>query len=192
MQTPETYPTSKAAVTAAYRSTYDDYHGFFVKNIFLSSFEAAPSHEEILMQMNPHTPIPAQMITERSVMHKSPVIAVTTITQSQQNPWEHIANHFLREWMKLERFISQCHGQQNESNEYRNGLILPQKDYSTLDLSNSSVFDTQNAVNHDDMQCSTTARTVSDICEYSATLQPILSQWHALINQLNINDPSKC
>lgn len=190
---PDKYPTSKAAVAAAYRSTYDDYHGFFIKNIFLSSFEAAPSHDEILQHMNPHT-IPYIDIspTPQIVKLKSPLGSVTTMTH-HRNPWEHVANHFVREWMKLERFMNQCHGQQNERNDDRNGLVVPPKDCSTLDLTNYTAENYEFARAGDDKIQNTGAdRAVSYIRAFCATFQPILCQLESLINHLNINDPSKC
>ena len=52
-QIPVSFPTTSAAVTAAYKATYEDYHGFLVKQIFQRSFEAAPQAQEILCGMNP-------------------------------------------------------------------------------------------------------------------------------------------
>jgi hypothetical protein len=52
MEVPILFPTSKAALTAAYQQVYDDYHGFFVKAIFQNSFEAAPEPEVVFHFMS--------------------------------------------------------------------------------------------------------------------------------------------
>jgi hypothetical protein len=52
MAVPILFPTSKAALTAAYKQVYDDYHGFFVKAIFQNSFEAAPEPEAVFHFMS--------------------------------------------------------------------------------------------------------------------------------------------
>jgi hypothetical protein len=117
------------------------------------------------------------------------------MTQRQQNPWQHVTNHFVREWMKLERFMSQCNGQNNEYNNNRNGLIVPPKDCSTLDLTNYTDANNELVMVQDDddeIQIAGAGRAASDIRVFCATFQPILYQLESLINHLNINDPSKC
>lgn len=52
MQIPILFPTPKAALTAAYKQVYDEYHGFFVKAIFQNSFEAAPEPEVVFHFMS--------------------------------------------------------------------------------------------------------------------------------------------
>jgi hypothetical protein len=52
MEVPILFPTSKAALTAAYKQVYGDYHGFFVKAIFQNSFEAAPEPEVVFHFMS--------------------------------------------------------------------------------------------------------------------------------------------
>jgi hypothetical protein len=52
MEVPILFPTSKAALTAAYKQVYEDYHGFFVKAIFQNSFEAAPEPEVVFHFMS--------------------------------------------------------------------------------------------------------------------------------------------
>ena len=49
---PYRFPTDKSAARAAYEEVYGPYHGFFVKQVFQSSFDAAPSFNEILLHMN--------------------------------------------------------------------------------------------------------------------------------------------
>ena len=89
--------------------------------------------------------------------------------------------------------MNQCHGQQNERNDDRNGLVVPPKDCSTLDLTNYTAENYEFARAGDDKIQNTGAdRAVSDIRAFCATFQPILCQLESLINHLNINDPSKC
>jgi Glycolipid transfer protein (GLTP) len=57
---PYHFADNKSAVTAAYQATYHAYHGFFVKQIFQSSFEAAPDAQTILQYMN----IPASLSSD--------------------------------------------------------------------------------------------------------------------------------
>jgi len=54
MEVPSTYPNTNAAVAAAYKEVYDQYHGWAVQKIFNYSFQAAPQAEVIMRFMNPH------------------------------------------------------------------------------------------------------------------------------------------
>ena len=47
------YPDVQTAVRSAYKSVYDDYHGWAVQKIFTYSFKAAPSAKDIYRIMNP-------------------------------------------------------------------------------------------------------------------------------------------
>lgn len=61
-QVPVAYPDAKSAVLAAYQSTYENYHGFLVRNVFQSSFDAAPPADTILEFMN----LPSKMTAKES------------------------------------------------------------------------------------------------------------------------------
>jgi hypothetical protein len=54
MEVPSTYPNTNAAVAAAYKEVYNQYHGWAVQKIFNYSFQAAPQAEVIMRFMNPH------------------------------------------------------------------------------------------------------------------------------------------
>lgn len=56
LQVPKVYPTTKAAVEAAYKEVYGDYHGWTIQQIFKQSFQAAPEFQEILAVMQPLQP----------------------------------------------------------------------------------------------------------------------------------------
>ena len=201
LQIPETFSSSKAAVTAAYRSTYDDYHGFIVKNIFTSSFDAAPSHDVILQNMNPPTTTadPAFGATDRIVVaHSWSTVTVAMTQPPRRNPWEHVVHHFVCEWMKLERLVNGCYGEHNESNQFRNGLILPDRAMMDPVTTTTAVLLPQPDISISSTTTVTTDHSATDrtardnIQVFRATLEPMLSQWQILIHHLNINDPSKC
>jgi hypothetical protein len=134
-------------------------------------------------------------LNKQIVAKNSPQSTVATVALRQRNPWEQVAHHFVREWMKIERLMSQCNGQRNEYyNHNRNGLIVPPKDCSTLDLTNYTVVTNESTVvvHHDGTQHTGAARGESDIRAFCDVFQPILCQLDSFINQYNINDPSKC
>ena len=53
LQVPNKFDTTPEAVTAAYMTVYDQFHGWTVQKIFNYSFQAAPAAREIYKFMNP-------------------------------------------------------------------------------------------------------------------------------------------
>ena len=54
MQVPDRFDSTTDAVAAAYRKVYDRYHGWAVQKIFSYSFQSAPDADVIYRHMNPH------------------------------------------------------------------------------------------------------------------------------------------
>jgi Glycolipid transfer protein (GLTP) len=199
LQVPLVHPTAKMAVTAAYTTTYEAYHGFLVKNVFLSSFDAAPSADEILNHMIPVGPV-KELVDESS--RNSSVVDENTngfihldhssirTTVSSPNPFEIIGSHFLSEWIKVQRFLNQCNGIHAESSSSRNGLLVPGKNCSVIDLKDVGLLEapsdkTTKGVLFMEM-------VEEKISSFNGTIQPVLSELDLLIDQLGINDPTKC
>jgi hypothetical protein len=144
----------------------------------------------------PSTQCRRRFPNEQIVTLKSAQPTVTVMTQQrQQNPWILVSNHIVREWMKLERFMSQCNGQHNEYNDNRNGVIVPPKDCSTLDLTSYAREATTGrpvTLHTNESNSAVAAHAINDIHAFCESFEPILRQLESLINHLNINDPSKC
>lgn len=64
------FASSKDAISAAYKTVYDKYHGWAVQKIFSYSFQAAPEAEVCLRHMNPSLP----PISQASVASSSTVL----------------------------------------------------------------------------------------------------------------------
>jgi hypothetical protein len=186
---PVAFPTVKAANLAAYHSVYDSYHGFFVQQIFKSSFDAAPEADAIFRHMN----VPLSNYQDEEEQSKSlsentsqndddswihhpmelednPVDASWELLQPE-NPVEQVWSHLRNEWMKFQRFVNQCGGGSlPESRPSRNIL-----DTSLHALPNISK--------------TTTAK--EEISAFLAASQPFLEGLDKLISELNMNDPTK-
>jgi hypothetical protein len=202
LQVPLVYPTSKMAVTAAYTATYEAYHGFLVKQVFLSSFDAAPSTYEILNHM-----IPFKLVNElvdvysKNTGNKNGTCfthpdqnLIRRMDMSSRNPFELIGSHFLSEWMKLERFLKQCNGIHCESSALRNGLLVPKKDCSVINLKCDNLFEMpnyHNSIGFSEESLSAT-KIEEEIALFNCAMQPILNELDSLIHRLGINDPTKC
>lgn len=189
VKVPIFFPSSKAAVTSAYKQVYEDYHGFFVKAIFQNSFEAAPEPEIIMHFMN----LPAMnddCDTEPgsddefedcdSWVHlevekdAAPVDFTGWTEEPEQHPLEQFGNHVASEWGRFQGFIDQCRGVNMNRHESRNAMAV------------GSSLSAKKAISR---QASQAAQ--DDIPSYMNIVQPLIAGLDGLIEELNINDPTK-
>lgn len=222
---PSEFVTSKDAVNAAYKSTYDHYHGFIIKQMFQGSFDAAPDVTVILNHMNTGRGRAGSNYTNEmdditSTSHSSsssssssysshqgssssqverlspsspPATIPTKITtainvdvRESKSPLEVMAGRATDEWIKIERFLKQCSGQQRSS-QSRNLLVIPEIDevVAVAVEPRRDVF----AVTRPPTSKQTSEE---EIPAFVAVVQPMLTELKALIIKLNMNDPSKC
>lgn len=207
IQIPIAFPNSKAAAKAAYKSTYEAYHGFFVRQIFLSSCDATPDVEEILRVVSVHnsrngdvdgeeeTQLEGMVYSddesddfswyeasadevEQPPMNISSTPDESTEPQVQKpNVVEEVWGHFIGEWTKIHGFISQCVGNQVQIHPSRNAMRLCKPSDMLLNKQYSS-SDVSMAAN-------------DAIPSYLEVMSPLLTSIQRRINELNMNDPSK-
>lgn len=188
IQIPILFPTSKAAVTAAYKQVYDNYHGFFVKAIFQNSFDAAPEHDVILNFMSIPNMLDDDALTEPSSGEDDdecdswvqiPVDAEPSRHHEQwteeptKNPLEEFGNHLTLEWAKFQGFWDQCGGANMNRQPSRNAMHV-------------------GCTNEMKPISEQASRAVQDdIPSYMNILRPFLLGLDGLIDEMNINDPTK-
>lgn len=207
-QVPSVFPSSKKAVAAAYHTTYDQYHGFLVKQVFRSSFDAAPDVHEIMSHMgggfvssrassdDEQYAITKVMAPDGNIVCAPPstnaevAVAVATVEikfisvaqPKLMSPLEQLADHVVSEWIKLERFMSQCNGAHADSNPSNNMIVDPSS-MSVVNLTNCKEIAKRS-------EKATLAE--EEIPSFIAVMQPILDGIDTMIHQLNMKDPSKC
>jgi hypothetical protein len=204
-QIPFAFPSSRAAVTAAYKSTYEDYHGFFVKQIFQNSFDAAPEAREILCYMNLPATTDIETVPEvddwsdvadddmwvqfpvESWSEKIPESTHTGPKEPQKRPPPALNNNnpvgiFLEQhWTKLQNLIGQCVGVQVNSNPSRNVMEAQQLDDPTTAGGGGGGFFSKEVWH-----------TVDNVIpSYISVMQPLLDSIERLIEEFNMNDPTK-
>jgi hypothetical protein len=184
------FPDTKSAVTDAYKATYDKYHGFFVRQLFQSSFEAAPSAKEIFQFMNlarveddDHDTATTdsdddscwiQLPVESEPFEDLPVNEQCLSKQKQlQQQQQHPLGQVLSE---VHRILLQCTGKQ-VTNDERSGRNL-------LHCANH-IMDPVKWIE-------TTARQDDyDVPSYRAVLRPLIQTLDDLIVDFNMNDPTR-
>jgi hypothetical protein len=212
-------------VTAAYEATYRPYHGFIVRNIFQSSFEAAPDADSILRFMelpsldggtvsedqewsdldedsdqsrndNEEDDGWVQLPVEEPKDDSQP-FSCSTAEPSRSavdrplrgarlqpsaefpTPLDHVGSFVEEHWSKLQKLVGQCVGFQADGDPYRNVMEATGVVGSSFDPSGDSSKDEN-------------LHTVANVIpSFLAVLQPLLTQLDKLIDELNMNDPTK-
>jgi hypothetical protein len=106
LEIPKTFPTTKAAVTAAYQDAYGAYHSWPIQQMFQQSFRAAPELHDILDGMVPErqklgyasmtatTPTsrmsPQVLQEENEVVENQP----TSLMPTSRTEWKEDEDHF--------------------------------------------------------------------------------------------------
>lgn len=203
---PSEFPTGKDAVAAAYDSVYNEYHGFIVKRIFRTSFDAAPGADEILFHMNRGAceirrsdSTDSEDLTEGMTTDDDSIVNLkgsdsvsnaasvfresssSTMSMNPKNPLEQFSDHIANEWMKLESFMKQCNGAHADSDKSRNALAGP----------TSSIINLMDLTSIKQRSATATAAE-EDISSFIAVIQPFLDGIDKMIDHFNMNDPSKC
>jgi len=177
MGIPAKFSSTAGAVSAAYKSVYDRYHGWAVQKIFSYSFQSAPEAEEIYKHMNPRL-LEEVMHAGETLKEASaePVIdegaATPDVAVGDDNPFVSFFNHVGGEWDKLVASIGKA--------------FLPKED-SELSLregSNENAFD--NFVTQEMIK-----DAHGQIKNYLKVGFPLLSDLEAVFDELNMDDPSK-
>ena len=187
---PVHFPTTKAALQAAYHATYDPYHGFWTRQVFQASLDAAPAASEVLQYMNAPVisscsrapdddddktqPLSDDDDDDDDWVHfpldserNSP--EPTTSTTSSKQPLERLGGHIAQEWMKLLEFVGQCAGLEGQENPSRNAV-------------SASIL----------LSCHDNSKAGLDqVHAFVDFMQPFLDELEAVMEELNLNDPSR-
>jgi Glycolipid transfer protein (GLTP) len=207
LRIPTTFASSKDAVAFAYKATYEAYHGFLVRSIFQSSFDASPDVNVILEHMkasngyeqnssrrgDDHDAATADTCQDDDSSSSSETfvdckqipasIDVGAEEKSHVNAFSELGQHLAQEWMKLERFLNQCKGEDRHDVSPRDILLAPSSKGTAgrngLSSKIASLANIQRAAEE-------------EIPSFLAVVQPILSGLDEMIDKLNMKDPTKC
>jgi len=215
------FPSPKAAFNAAYESVYEKYHGFLVRTIFQNTFEAAPPASEVLQYMNmPYmkniaigSPAILDDVNEKEsgIQHKDDY---ETWVQLPLEDWEDEMNCLQEETNAAESSVQSPIVSYSHSAEPTEG-----REPENFDLGDkivqifSSVFghcvagggqeahESRNALSSiiqpvsNTKKISTTenetAAERNDVPFYLSVLRPLEKGLDGLIDDLNMNDPSR-
>jgi hypothetical protein len=188
LEIPFHFPDAKAAARAAYEQVYSPYHGFLVRQIFQSSFDAAPSFREILQHMNAPRGKSLERIAstfnfidedaEGDTWIQFPVekesirpIPILPRSEHSNNPFLDFIGNAIRENVIK---IGQCMGLDARPHPSLNAMASVKESSAFLASENLD-----NAI------------ITNDVSNFLFVMRPFLHSLDILIQELKMNDPSR-
>jgi len=210
LDVPSRFDSSRAAVQAAYDEVYGDLHGWAIQKIFNYSFQAAPEGIAIYKYMNPHRLKDVQQeakakILGTSVEKKRKFRAPFNLGKLENTPigkfsrhigneWNKMACNVVNEWEKLSDNVAgnigQLFGQQRqeEASRTKNDCAA-----LTAELDPAIVSDEADKELEMEKYISQEMRkdAYDHIKAYLQVVDPLLDDLDALIDEFNMDDPTK-
>ncbi len=181
LHVPQRFPSTRAAVSAAYSEVYDRFHGWAVQKIFSYSFQAAPEAEVVYKFMNPHRLREVVATAKRANgLSNTHSLKCGVATKIDLNPFGKVGQHIGSEWDKLAFSVLHLFGAPPRAveMEVRGGDCNVDEGRSTQDQEQYIVQEmTRDAHQH--------------INSYLAVAQPLLEDLATLFDAHNMNDPTK-
>lgn len=194
------FKTTRDGVAAAYMEVYDSYHGWAVKKVFAHSFGGSPPLEAILRQMRPDSTI----ITGRNTKDLScPLSEVSEDSGSLDNEFlaamEDFGKEAVRKWEEFLRFFN-CVDRDDDQKDRANNIIISNESHQEMTgfdpaylapVHESLSFDDSGICIDDDDKVNPMEEARIGSLEFVKELRPMLEDISSLIQDFNMNDPSK-
>ena len=175
IRVPEHFETARDAISAAYQEVYDRYHGWAVQKIFTYSFQAAPDTSEVYKVMNPEK-LKEVVNTAQNVRVEKHL--TRTHTDNSEHPLERFRRHIGREWEKLLGSVGQLLGQRQS---------LPNESGGSGGALGDMIMIQMESFVNEEME-----RDAHEHIEaYLEVAKPILGDLAALMDEFNMDDPTK-
>jgi len=161
----------------AYRQTYEPYHGFWTRQVFQASLDVAPPMEVLLTSLLRNSVVEAPVVVQEEQDDETWV--QLDIDESKHDESDDQPHPLLHEWNRFERFLGQCTGQE-----------LNTSSTSNLHSSRNLLSRPKSSSSHSMQQPKATCDT-QPIQDWVHFMDPYLTQLEDLIEDLNMNDPTK-
>lgn len=192
LEVPTKYHAATDAVAAAYTQTYDKYHGWAVQKIFTYSFQASPKVEEIYKFMNPHRLQEVMEIarnmqptsTDESLSDEQTISTDNSSMSSMEEEQQPPENFFHRIGWETEKIVKViCDNFANKSNKDKKKVRGGGHGSSAGGLSSDEL---------EEFVCAEMSRNVHEhIVEYLKVAAPLLNDIAGLMDEMNMDDPTK-
>jgi hypothetical protein len=217
LEVPECYPTAKDAAWAAYRTVYDEYHGWAVKQIFSHSFGGSPPLDEIWLSIDPPKDMPKnrkQSGNSKPRHHQNklcsqvpfdipPERTLSDVTDKSSDDGLKEDNEFLialdnlnhgiaEKWGDILRLFN-CGGE--EKRKRKDDLILSSESHFNLaeliqTNANSTIAGTASP-SQTPVPTNPIEKSKQETEDFTREISPIVADLSEMIDEFNMNDPAK-
>jgi Glycolipid transfer protein (GLTP) len=216
LEVPECYPTAKEAANAAYRTVYDEYHGWAVKKIFSHSFGGSPPLDTLWLSLDPPKDMPENgKVTKKNKSREShsfqemPGRTMSDVSDASEQRKREEDNEFLmaldsfnrhivEKWEDMLRMFN-CG---REEKKKKDNLVLSSDSHFNLNaLSQSTTTKSakieselamkespNKAARGNDNPIERSKRSAED---FVREVSPMIADLGEMIEKLNMNDPSR-
>jgi len=219
LDVPKRFDSSRAAVQAAYDDVYGDLHGWAIQKIFSYSFQAAPEGIEIYKYMNPHRLVEVEEEARAKILgmpiqkkrklggplsklentpigrfgrhigHEWNKIACNVV-----NEWDKLSGNVGNEWDKMASNIGHLFGQQSQD-ERKERPSTPKNNCADLVGEMDPAITSEGASKELEIETYIRQEMRNDAYEhikaYLEVVDPLLEDLTALIDEFNMDDPTK-
>jgi hypothetical protein len=203
LEVPLRFLTPKDAAIGAYKEVYDDHHGWAVKQIFFHSFGGSPPLEKIFKSMDPPQRLPRD---KTDALEPIPQRKLSDVSEDDE---ENEDNEFL---MALEEFGKVIVDKWDDALRLFNCLSDDEKPHSSINnvlsseshlrmygldtiVEDANPADSSSTSSKMDKDLSSFASVIEQVkagsAEFVAEIRPLVSDLGGLIDEFNMNDPSK-
>jgi len=220
LDVPSRFDSSRTAVQAAYDDVYGDLHGWAIQKIFSYSFKAAPEGIEIYKYMNPHRMEEVQQEAKAKILgmpvgkkrrnggplnlgilNNTPIGKFSRkignewnkLACNVVNEWDKVTDNVGNEWDKVVGNIGKLFGQQRDAQKER--ILKDKNDCAALTTDSDPSITSDETAKELEIETYIKQEMRKDaydhIKTYLEVVGPLLDDLSALIDEFNMNDPTK-
>jgi len=217
LQVPTIYETTKAASDAAYKEVYGPYHGWAVQQIFRQISNKSPDFDVTLKllekgcsykDMDDHfTTASGETTVNKNLDNiKQPEPSNNDETTAQETPLDNFTESIVREWDRLIDFISKfnCHDIPKKQRKLSGPIVsatdldqsaLRREQFQQVPMRTasdiSSASDDEDSTESDEDGQPQDLRIHRELQNHTEQIARVLEEVTGLIEELNMNDPTK-
>jgi len=203
---PFRFDSVKDAMSAAYKEVYDEYHGWAIKQVFLHSFAGSPPVEKIWEAMEP----PEQVLKDESNFEgcsqkryqNVPQRTLSDVSEEEEDPdneflmaLENFGHQVADKWLDLLGLFN-CLSDEEKKKRRAQNLILSSESFVNLNEIEDSLIKVMRSPGtaydeNDKKPVDKIEQVKAGTAAFVEELRPLLQELSDVLDELNMNDPSR-
>jgi hypothetical protein len=198
LNVPLHFSSPKDAAMAAYTEVYDTFHGWAIKQVFSHSFGGSPPLVKIWKAMDPPIRQPGDAPEQQHVLQRK-LSEVSEESEVPDNEFlialEDFGKHIGGKWDDFLGLFN-CVSDEDKHKERARNLLMSSESYLDMTGFEQSKFDTIQEASSPQVDKSLRAldpieEVKSGTADFVKEMQPLLSDLSGLIDEFNMNDPTR-